>query len=227
MKTATRAAGRLVEALLAALLPADCLLCREALPWRQEGGVCLPCWERLSWTPGCRTGRGPLRAILWAAEYQGPIRNLVHGLKFADMDYLARPLGRHMAGRLGPIAFAHRADLIVPVPLHIWRRLRRGYNQAELLAREISGFSGLPLDARVLRRRRAGRRQLGLSRRERRRSLAGCFAAEQARARGRTILLIDDVVTTGATLETCARVLLDAGALGVVGCVLARTPKPA
>jgi ComF family protein len=132
-----------------------------------------------------------------------------------------------MAGRLGPIAFAHRADLIVPVPLHIWRRLRRGYNQAELLAREIVRLTGLPLDTRVLRRHRAGRRQLGLSRRERRRSLAGCFAAEQARARGRTILLIDDVVTTGATLETCARVLLDAGALGVVGCVLARTPKQA
>jgi ComF family protein len=225
LRTVTRAAGRLVEALLAALLPADCHLCREALPWRQEGGVCPPCWERLTWTPGCRTAPGPLRALLWAAEYQGPIRHLVHGLKFEDMDYLAAPLGRRMAGRLGPIAFAHRADLVVPVPLHFWRRYRQGYNQAELLAREVARCSGLPLDSRALRRRRAGRRQLGLSRRERRRSLAGCFTADPARARGRTFLLVDDVVTTGATLETCARALLDAGALAVVGCVLARTPK--
>jgi ComF family protein len=225
LTTTTRAASRLAEAFFAALLPADCILCRKALPWRQEGGVCLPCWERLPWTPGYRPRRGVLDALLWATDYEGPIRSLIHGLKFSDMDYLAQPLGRGMAGRLGPIVSCLRADLVVPVPLHLWRRLRRGYNQAELLARVIARCCGLHLDTRALRRRRAGRRQLGLSRRERRRSLAGCFSAAPSRARGRTILLVDDVVTTGATLESCARALLDAGARGVVGCVLARTPK--
>ena len=227
MTFATLAARRLVEAFLAALLPADCLLCEQTLPWRQEGGVCPSCWDRVPWTPGYRPRRGPLSALLWAADYDGPIRRLVHGLKFSEMDYLAPALGRRMAGRLGPIVFAHRADLIVPVPLHFWRRLRRGYNQAELLARVFARRAGLPLDTRALWRRRAGRRQLGLSRRERRRSLTGCFAAEPARARGRTVLLVDDVLTTGATLETCARALLDAGARDVVGCVLARTPRRA
>ena len=225
MTTATRADRRLVEAFLAALLPADCLLCEQTLPWRQEGGVCPPCWERLPWAPGYRPRRGVLDALLWAADYEGPIRSLVHGLKFADMDSLAPALGRRMASRLGPIIFGHRTDLIVPVPLHFWRRFRRGYNQAELLARAIARPAGLPLDIRAVRRRRAGRRQLGLSRLERRRSLAGCFAARPSRVHGRTILLVDDVVTTGATLEACARVLLHAGARRVVGCVLARTPK--
>ncbi len=77
----------------------------------------------------------------------------------------------------------------------------------------------------MLVRRRAGRRQLGLSRRERLASLAGCYAARASRVRGRTILLVDDVVTTGATLEACARALLRAGASGVIGCAFARTAK--
>jgi ComF family protein len=224
LNTAARAAGRLVEALLAALLPADCFLCEQPLPFRQEGGVCLPCWQRLSWAPGFRPRRGPLQALLWAADHDGPIRRLVHGLKFADMDYLAPALGRSMATRLAPLLVAQSPDLIVPVPLHYWRRYRRGYNQAERLARAIALRTGVPLDTRALRRRHGGR-QLGLSRRERLRSLAGCFAARPGRACGRTILLVDDVVTTGATLEACARALLAGGARRVVGCVLARTPR--
>ena len=225
MRTVARAAGRLIGALLAALFPADCFACGRALPWRQEGGVCTPCWESLPWAPGRALRRGQVTVLLWAADYEGPVRRLVHGLKFNDMDYLASPLGRRMVRRLGPLLFAERPDLIVPVPLHFWRRYRRGYNQAERLARAIARLTLLPLDTRALRRRRAGRRQLGLTRRERLRSLSGCFRARPGRAAGRTVLLVDDVVTTGATLEACARALLAAGARRVVGCVLARTPR--
>jgi ComF family protein len=222
-----RALRRLAEALLASLFPADCSLCARILPWRQKGGVCLPCWDAFPWAPGYRPGRGPLRALLWAAEYEGPAGRLVRGLKFEDMDYLASPLGREAAARLAPLIAAMRPDLVVPVPLHWWRRSRRGYNQAGLLARAIARQAGLPLSTRALARRRAGRRQLGLSRQERLRSLAGCYAARAPRVRGLTVLLVDDVVTTGATLEACARALLQAGALGVIGCVVARTAKTA
>jgi ComF family protein len=225
MRFIARAAARLVEALVPALFPADCLVCGRALPFRQEGGVCPGCWERLPWVPGYRPRRGPLQALMWAADYEGAIRRLVHGLKFADMDGLGRPLGARMAARLAPLILAERVDLVVPVPLHFWRGYRRGYNQAERLARALARRVPLPLDTGALRRRRAGRRQLGLSRRERLRSLAGCFLARPARTRGRIILLVDDVVTTGATLEACARALLAAGARRVVGCVLARTPR--
>jgi ComF family protein len=222
---ATRAAARLTAALLPALFPADCFLCGGALPLRHAGGVCLRCWDGLPWLPGARPPGGPLRAVLWAAEYEGSIRRLVHGLKFADRDELALPLGRAMASRLEPMILRLRPDLVVPVPLHFWRRYRRGYNQAEGLARPLARALRLPLDPRAVRRRRAGRRQLGLSRRERLRSLAGCFVARRGGVRGRAILLVDDVVTTGATLEACARALLAAGARRVVGCVLARTPR--
>ena len=220
-----RAGARLLEALVPAMFPADCLVCERALSFRQEGGVCLSCWDGLPWLPGYGRRRGPLQALLWAADYEGTIRQLVHGLKFAGMDYLGPALGRRMVFRLAPLIFAERPDLVVPVPLHLWRRYRRGYNQAEGLARAIARRTLLPLDAAALRRRRAGRRQLGLSRRERLRALAGCFVARPGHARDRTILVVDDVVTTGATLEACARALLAAGARRVIGCVLARTPR--
>lgn len=216
---------RLAGALLASIFPADCSLCARILPWRQEGGVCLPCWGAFPWAPGYRPGRGLLGALLWAADYEGPAGRLARGLKFEDMDYLAPPLGREAAARLAPLIGSLRPDLVVPVPLHWWRHSRRGYNQAELLARAIARHAGLPFSTRALARRRAGRRQLGLSRQERLRSLAGCYTARAPRVRGLTILLVDDVVTTGATLEACARTLLRAGAAGVIGCALARTTK--
>ena len=176
------AARGLLEASLAALFPADCFLCGEPLPWRQRGSVCLPCWAALPWAPGLRIRPGPLRAVFWAADYDGAIRSLVHGLKFESMDYLGDHLGAAMAARLAPLllgpspslapgtAPAARPDVIVPVPLHWWRRGRRGYNQALLLAAPLSRATSLPLVPRFLVRRRAGRRQLGLSRRDRLRS---------------------------------------------------------
>jgi len=225
LKIVRRAAVRLAATLVPALFPADCVLCGGALPFRHEAGVCLSCWSGLPWRPGARRRRGPLRALAWAADYEGSMRRLVHGLKFEDRDELALPLGRGMAARLGPLILPHRPDLVVPVPLHFWRRYRRGYNQAGLLADHLARPLRLPLDPRALRRSRAGRRQLGLSRRERLRSLAGCFEARRATVRGRAVLLVDDVVTTGATLEECARALLAAGAGRVIACVLARTPR--
>jgi ComF family protein len=240
----TRAAGRLLEAALEALFPADCFLCDRTLPWRQRGSVCLRCWDRIPWAPGIRPRDDRLRGILWAADYDGSVRRLILGLKFEGMDYLGRHLGEETAARLAPLLKTWpgpglpRPDLVVPVPLHWWRRYRRGYNQALLIARPIARRLGLPLATDLLARVGAGRRQVGLSRRERALSLDGCYRARGAfrprgpdgRARrsqgtaGRTILLVDDVVTTGATLEACARALLLAGARAVVGCVVARTP---
>ncbi len=230
MSIVAGAARRFFEALLAALLPADCLLCERSLPWRQRGGVCHSCWQRLPWAPGRRTppASSALEAILWAADYAGPIRRLIHGLKFESMDYLADYLGGEAAYRLAPLIGGRRLDVVVPVPLHWWRRYRRGYNQAMLLAEPLARALGAPLARRLLARRRAGRRQLGLSRRERLRSLRGCYAVRRGAGRGlsgKRVLLVDDVVTTGATLEACARALRRAGAGVVVACVLARTPR--
>jgi ComF family protein len=228
MQTVVAAGRRLLEALLAGLLPADCTLCGAPLPWRQAGGVCLPCWSDLPWTPGLRSGRGPLRAVLWGGDYRDPLRRLIRGFKFEDMDDLGAVLGAELARRLGPLlaggAFPPGIDMVVPVPLHWWRRWRRGYNQAEILAEPLAQALALPVRTDVLVRRRAGRRQLGLSRRDRLRALAGCYAARPG-VRGRTVLVVDDVLTTGATLSACAAALRRAGAASVIGCVVARTTR--
>ena len=181
-----------------------------------------------------RIDRGPLRALLWAADHAGPTRQLIHELKFRGIDYLGRPLGEATARRLETMVnarFLPRPHYVVPVPLHWWRLRRRGYNQATLIAAGFASRAGLPLVPGLLRRHRIGRRQLGLTRGERRRSLHGCFAARSVTSRrggrytlaGRTILLLDDVVTTGATLEACAAALLAAGAGAIIGCAVART----
>jgi ComF family protein len=219
------------EAALAALLPADCRLCGEPLPWRQRGGVCLPCWGRLPWTPGLRLQGGPLAAIVWAAEYRGPFRSLVRTVKFGGADDLAPPLGAAAAEALAPLLGAlPPIDLVVPVPLHWWRRWRRGFNQAALLAHPLADRIDRPCPRHLLLRPRPGRRQLGLTRHERLRSLRGCFRAvarggPRHTLRGAVVLLVDDVVTTGATLGACATALRAAGAARVYGCAVARTAR--
>lgn len=247
MSILTRAAGRLIETALEALFPADCFLCGRALPWRQRGSVCLPCWDGIPWAPGLRPRHGRLGGIVWAADFDGSVRRLILGMKFERMDYLGRHLGEQAAARLAPLLPAEggpglpRPDVVVPVPMHWWRLYRRGYNQALLIARPIARRLELPLATDLLARVGAGRRQVGLSRRERALSLAGCYRARAVFRRrgpdgrasgleataGRIVLLVDDVVTTGATLEACARALLGAGARAVVACVVARTPRGA
>jgi ComF family protein len=236
------AARRVAEFVLEGLLPADCLLCAGWLPWRQEGGVCPGCWERLHWAPGSRRPRrGPLAAVAWAADYGGDIRHLVHLLKFERFDPVGIPLGRAAARRLPRHSPCRDDDLIrdgaggdrlppivVPVPLHWTRRWRRGYNPAALLACGVARELALPILSGALVRRRRGRHQVGLGRRDRLATLAGVFAARPSATRhlrGRPVLLVDDVVTTGATLEACATALRAAGASRVVGLGIARTPK--
>ena len=230
---------RLLEGLLAGLFPADCLLCAGVLPWRQRGGVCLPCWDAIPWSPGIRRmSRGALRSVLWAAEYNGAVRRLIQAFKFEGMEALGPALAIEAARRARPLVQEGplRPDLTLAVPLHWRRRLRRGYNQAEVLARAVSREISVPCAAGLLRRPRAGGRQLGLGRRDRLRSMSGVFRARRSAPffspggrrgetlRGRTVLLVDDVLTTGATLEACAAALKAAGAAAVVGLVVARTP---
>ncbi len=155
-------------------------------------------------------------------RYEGVLRNLIHHLKYDGFRPLARPLGNHLASavqRLDAASF----DLVLPVPLHSKRQRRRGFNQAALLAAELSKACGYRMGAADCVRVRDTRPQMGLRAAERQRNVAGAFEVPRPeRLHSRRLLLVDDVITTGATVNACAQTLLDAGAGRVSVVTLAR-----
>ena len=195
-----------------------CAACRRALPWL--GGCCARCALPL---PHARRGcpaAGAAFAAAWAAvAYEGAARDAMHALKFRAR----RPLAAVMAAQIAanaPRALLAQGASLVAVPPHPGRRRRRGFDAAELLARALARRSGLPL-ARPLRRGGGAARQLGASRDARR-----AAAALRIDVRGRPsarVVLVDDVHTTGATLDACARALRAAGAEHVAAITWART----
>jgi ComF family protein len=189
-----------------------CVSCRtpfqNAFPLDSEGRC-----------PLCRSGARGFDAAYSFAAYDGVLRKLIHLYKYARIKTLARPLANLMARAL---PLDESFDAIVPVPLHWLRRWKRGFNQSELLARAIARRTGIPM-ARALRRARATRTQAGLSNHARRRNVTRAFRARPME--GRRVLLIDDVMTTGATAAACALALKRAGAARVVLLTVARADR--
>jgi ComF family protein len=223
-------------------LPTLCVACREPVDGE---GVCAECWAKLSFIapPFCpRLGipfvydPGPdmlsMEAISnppayararAAVRYDAVARTLVHALKYQDRTDLAPAMGRWMA-RAGH-ELLDEAAVLVPVPLH-WRRAwRRRYNQSGALARVIAERSGVKVVPEALQRIRPTQQQIGLSRPQRASNVQGAFKVatpEQSRIAGRHVILVDDVLTSGATVDACARALLRAKAASVDVLVFAR-----
>ncbi len=155
-------------------------------------------------------------------SYDGALRELIHLFKYGRMKPLAKPLGGYLASALPR---DQQFDLVVPMPLHWRRRWQRGFNQSELLARLIARRCGIPL-VNAVRRTRATQAQAGLSNARRRENVAGAFRVRKPqKVQGRRILLIDDVMTTGATASACAVALKRAGAGTVTLLALARVDR--
>ena len=151
------------------------------------------------------------------------VRELIHRFKYQGHFYLRHQLAAWMAEGLADARLRHPpAEALVPVPLHAARQREREFNQAEVLAREVSARAGLPVE-NLLRRTRYTSTQTQLDRDERMENLRGAFCLRQhAEVSGRHLLLIDDVFTTGSTVEECARVLLESGAASVRVLTVAR-----
>lgn len=214
-------------------LPARCPGCgAEGPPICAD---CLPALDaRLEVPAGIAIGLSsdvppPLLQLEWCAPFTGLIRDALHELKYSGEKRLAAPLGAAIARRWRRAGAG--GDLLVPVPVHADRARSRGYDQAELIARAAAGDLGLPC-APILERARATIAQFDLDRSARATNVHGAFrlrprgdsrgALDPRPLQGRWVILIDDVVTTGATLAACAEPLIEAGAIGVSAATVAR-----
>jgi ComF family protein len=228
--------------LAGALLPDACVACDEVLGEGEgEGAFCERCLPEVLElpAPGCPRCSEPGRfATLcerclsmpktferaWAAfEHEGAIARAVHRFKYSDRADLARPLGALLARRAG-FQLRCMPGRLVPIPLHLERFKTRQFDQAALLAVELGRRLNRPVEASLLRRVRHTTRQVGLEEHEREENVRGAFAVE-ADVRGEALVLIDDVMTTGATVREAAGVLIARGARAISVVCLARARR--
>jgi ComF family protein len=241
-----------LDPVLSVLLAPACAACGQLLEHPTQGPVCESCWQSIlpltppvcdrcgdplaAWRtistplarcPRCRRGQRHVDRARAVGAYDGALRAIVHALKYEGRRSLAQPLAELM--RIRGADMLTGADWVVPVPLHHSRRRERGFNQAADLARHL----GLPVE-RALRRHRATRTQTGLPAARRHRNVRGAFALTRGlewRERrggleGSIVVLVDDVSTTGATLDACARVLKAADVREVRALTAARVVTP-
>ena len=247
LQTSARA---IADALLAVTLAPCCVGCTRPLESPTRGVVCEPCWAGVarltpplcrvcgdplpSWRTlslelercaACRRRPGAVDRSCSASDYDGVLRGIIHGFKYEGRRSLAVPLARLLAAAGEHLL--RDATCVIPVPLHPWRRLRRGFNQAADLARRLG-----PPCVHALWRTRATATQAGLSAAARRQNVRGAFRLSPLLPRQTwrscmadgIVVLVDDVRTTGATLDACARVLKEAGVGEVRALTVARTP---
>ena len=239
----------LITRIIDLILPASCSYCRS--PVRDSGipRFCKECWSDFSPLQGpvcpscgkpfgspesladspehecfhCRKTPPHYDQALAAGLFEGPLREAIHIFKYRPLRSLGEPLARWMAGQ---VRMTVPLDMAMPVPLHKKRLRHRGFNQALLLAHGVSERFAMPLNYDNLMRVRYTRPQVELSGRERAENVRGAFnLIRPAEVRDKRILLIDDVFTTGATMNECAKVLKDAGAASVTVLTLARTTE--
>lgn len=252
MKSAVKAAS---SSLFSILFPSDCRICHApliniaSLPVCEpclaqivplEGPLCQICGEKLfhpnaeaedvPLCPICRRVGAHFRRAVAYGAYEGALRDLIHLFKYNGV----RPAGEVLGGLLNQTVAAMDLPgsvIVVPVPLWSGKRTARGFNQAEAIARAFVSFqssSSIQLNTSILVRTRETASQTGLTRHQRRANVRGAFAVVKAeRVKGRSVLIVDDVMTTGTTAGECARVLRRAGAKEVFVATVARATKEA
>jgi ComF family protein len=252
MKSAVKAAS---SSLFSILFPSDCRICRAPLTTIASLPVCEPCLAQITPLDGplcrvcgeklfssivesengslcgmCRQVEPRFRRAAAYGAYEGTLRDLIHLFKYKG----TRPAGKLLGGLLNQAVAAMALPdsmIVVPVPLWSGKHNSRGFNQAEAIARAFMYFqtsSSIQLDTSILARTRETASQTGLTRHQRRANVRGAFAIlRPEKVKGRSILIVDDVMTTGTTAGECARVLRRAGAKEVFVATVARATKEA
>lgn len=230
MRIATRLRGSFSD-FLDLVYPPRCGGCGEA----GSGWWCTACDQRLTrYDAAASLHHLPLASasgqpadppahtlrVISAALFAPPLREAIHAFKYEGVPQLAVAFGQHMAAAWRASGLS--ADAIVPTPLHSTRQRKRGFNQSERLAQQVAALTNMALIADGLRRARRTEQQAHLSASERKANVAGAFIARPDRVQGLSILVVDDVLTTGATLAECAAALYAAGARQVTALTLAR-----
>ncbi len=236
----------MVRRILDLILPSSCAYCNSSVSGSGVPFFCSSCWSDFTVMTGAlcpvcgRQFESP-EALTYSADhcclsckqrppafdqslsvgyFEGPLREAIHQFKYRPCRALGRPLASWMIRNIRPVS---NVDCIMPVPLHITRLRQRGFNQALIIANELSNAFSIPLSYDNLIRARPTRPQVELSVRERVTNVAGAFILKKpAVCANKTVLLVDDVYTTGATMNECARVLINAGASGVNALTIAR-----
>jgi ComF family protein len=233
--------------LINVVLPAQCIHCGELTA--NPGGLCPACWPNLSFIeeplcdrsgvpfaydpgPGIFSAQALARPPVWhraraAVEYNDTSRALIHALKYHDRHEVVDLMAQTMTGAARH--FFADADLVIPVPLYPSRLWHRRFNQSAMLARQIAQRKHLPFRSDILLRARQTRQQVGLRGAERRKNVKGAFEIDPQHGlqiKNANIILIDDVITTGATVGACSEVLLRAGChrVDVVAFALVNNP---
>jgi ComF family protein len=239
----TSVVNGLRDAAFACLTPSRCRVCRSPLFGHEPAFLCAGCAAAMPWIgPGacatcgypagdyaahgkecrrCRSGWMGLSGSVSVARYRSAAKVLVKTLKYSGEQDLAAPLSGLMAERLRAAPFFGKPELVVSVSLHARRRRERGFDQAALLARGVAEQCGLEYGDGLLERIRWTPPQAGLARKARLANCRGAFTADSS-VSGRRVLVVDDVMTTGATIAECAMALRSAGARSVYGLTFAR-----
>lgn len=217
------------------IYPRVCFLCNILLT-DGESKVCTNCWNSFtpltsshpSWVEHKRRFlvEGYIKDILscYFFEQEGKLQETIHLLKYQGMTSLGIRLGRDIGAKMLDNSEYSKADFLLPVPLHKAKLRERGYNQSEFLCKGISEVTGIPVASSFIRRTRHTQTQTHLSLEERKRNVAGAFTIDQKHLpslQDKTVILVDDVITTGSTMNECAKVLLDNGVRRVLAASIA------
>ncbi len=228
------------------LFPPKCLLCKNFIIPYNNGDFCEDCLDNFNFfnnspiCPKCgilfKSNKGKDHLCSKCAgkshsfdkarsvgPFEGTLRKAIHDLKYSNKSMLADPLGKILAAYAGLMLNIKDYEIILPVPLHFLRLRERSFNQSLMLSRRVGKIWNIPVNAESLKRLRQTKPQTSLSHEERHKNVRGAFSFEGNDVRGKKVLLVDDVYTSGSTVDECARVLKKHGALKVDVLTLART----